>query len=74
MGWVRTEIQSSEEICKQVISVIKVWRGLRDDSVTPYEFFVDYLRDNFDLTLHQCDEVCKKLKAHYGIGKFYFGE
>jgi hypothetical protein len=72
MGWVKEVKQSSDEIFNEITSRIKEWRGIPDDSSTPYEYFTDYLRDNFNITLKQCDEICQRLKEYYGIDRFYY--
>lgn len=71
MGWVKKEVDSTQRIFEEVAAN---WNGRIGDSTTPYEFFVDYIRDNYDVTLKQCDEICKMLKKHFNINKFYYGE
>ena len=74
MGWVKSEIESTEKIFNDVIKKIPIWKGIPNDSSSPCEFFTDYLRDNYELTLQQCDELCESLKSFYKIDKFYAGE
>ena len=74
MGWIKTPNQTSEEIFQAVIKERPHWDGRIGGSSSAYEHFSDYLRDNFDITLRQCDEVCGMLKAHYNIKKFYANE
>ncbi len=71
MGWVKKEVRPTQQIFEEVAAN---WGGRIGDSTTPYEFFTDYIRDNYDVTLKQCDEICKKLKAHFCIEKFYYDE
>ena len=55
----------------KIVKNIPTWRGIPNYSSTPYEFFADYLRDYYEVTLNQCDEICKMLKEYYKISKFY---
>lgn len=71
MGWVKKEVDSTQRIFDEVAANLS---GRIGYSTTPYEFFADYIRDNYDVTLKQCDEICKKLKAHFRIKKFYYNE
>lgn len=71
MGWVKTAKQSSKAIFQEVVKTMPTWNGRKGSSSSAYEYFSDYLRDNFDITIKQCDEVCRMLKEHYGIKKFY---
>ena len=74
MGWVKEVKQSNNEIFNDVIKKIPEWRGIPDDSTTPYEYFSDHLRDYYDVTLKQCDEICLMLKGYYHIEEFYYNE
>lgn len=75
MGWVKESIKTTEEIFNEVVKEYgKVWNGRIGSSSCPYEYFADHLRDNYDLTLWQCDEVCRKIKDYYGIKPFYYTE
>ena len=49
------------------------WSGKIGDSSSPYEYFCDRIRDNYDVTLEQCALLCKMLKKYYCIEKFYYG-
>jgi hypothetical protein len=71
MGWVKKAKTKSFEIFSEVIKTIPTWKGIPDDSSTPYEYFVDYLRDNFELTTDQMDEIALMLRGYYQIEKFY---
>jgi hypothetical protein len=70
MGWVKTPIRTSEDIFKEITSQNPKWKG-RKGSSSPYEYWSDYIKDYYDVTLHQCDEICKMLMDFYKIKKFY---
>lgn len=72
MGWVKEPIRDTKEIFNEIIS--HKWNGCIGDSTTPYEYFADYIRDMYDVTLKQCDELCKMIREHYKIKRFYYGE
>lgn len=74
MGWVKEPKISEKQIFNEIVKNMPTWRGIPNDSSTPYEFFSDYLRDYYEVTLHQCEEICKMLKEYYNISKFYYGE
>ena len=74
MGWIKTATRSSEEIFSEIVKDRPTWDGRIGDSTTPYEYWSDWLRDNYDLTLRQCDEICRALKEYYHIEHFYYGE
>ena len=74
MGWIKTATRSSEEIFSEIVKDRPTWDGRIGDSTTPYEYWTDWLRDNYDLTLRQCDEICRGLKEYYHIEHFYYGE
>ena len=75
MGWTKMPIKATEEIFNEVVKEYgKVWNGRIGDSSCPYEYFSDHLRDYYDLTLWQCDEVCRMIKEHYNIKQFYYTE
>ena len=70
MGWIKEPIRDTKEIFNEIVSKVK-WNGCIGDSTTPYEYFSDYIRDNYDVTLGQCDLLCEMIKQHYRIEKFY---
>ena len=74
MGWVKTPIKKSEQIYSEIISSRPNWNGRIGDSTCPYEYWSDWLRDNYDLTLKQSGEICKWLKDYYNIKEFYYTE
>ena len=74
MGWIKQSIKTSEEIFSEICEKYPIWGGSVGDSTTPYEYWCDYLRDNYNLTLQQCDEICEGLKEFYNIEHFYYGE
>ena len=68
MGWVKTEVIPSSRIFADIISE---FGEKRNGWIGNYEYFSDYIRDNYDVTLAQCDLICKMIKQHYHIQKFY---
>ncbi len=72
MGWIKQPVRTSESIFNEITKDFPVWNGYIGDSSSPYEYWADYLRDMFDLTLGQCNEVCEMIKAHYKIDNFYY--
>jgi len=74
MGWVKTPTRTSEDIFSEIVRERPTWNGRVGDGSSPYEYWSDYLRDNYDLTLSQADEICRGLKTYYGIEHFYYGE
>lgn len=73
MGWVSKEVRPTKDIFNDLVKVFgKKWNGRISDSTTPYEYFSDYIRDYYDVTLKQCDLLCKMLKEHYQIERFYY--
>lgn len=72
MGWIKEPIRETKEIFNDIVSKIIHWDGYIGDSSCPYEYFSDYIRDYYDVTLKQCDELCQMIKKHYGIEKFYY--
>lgn len=74
MGWVKQPVRTSEDIFSEIVREQPTWNGRIGDSTTPYEYWSDYLRDNYDLTLRQSSEICSALKEYYHIEHFYYGE
>lgn len=74
MAWVKTPVRTSEEIFSEIVAKYPTWDGRMGDSASPYEYWIDSLRDNYDLTMRQADEICRALKEYYGIKHFYYGE
>jgi len=74
MGWIKVPTKSSEEIFSEIVKDRPNWNGRIGDSTTPYEYWSDWLRDNYDLTIKQADEICRNLKEYYHIEHFYYGE
>ena len=68
MGWIKEPIKTTEEIFNEVVKEYgKVWNGRINGCGSPYEYFVDHLRDYYDLTLEQSYEVCyEKSNQHNG--------
>jgi hypothetical protein len=75
MGWVKTEVEKTSKIFSKIIATFgEKWNGCIGDSTTPYEYFSDYIRDYYDVTLKQCDLLCEMIKQHYKIERFYYNE
>ena len=78
-GWIKDETESSDYIFNDIIATFKdkddiKLHALRSGCSSIYEFLSDYIRDNYDVTLKQCDKICKMVKEHFNIVKFYYGE
>ena len=74
MGWIKVPEMTSKQIFDSVVASIGDWRGVPKGNTSAYEFFADYLRDYYPITLTQCGEVCKMLRDYYNIEHFYYGE
>ena len=75
MGWVKTEVEKTSKIFSKIIATFgEKWNGRIGSSTTPYEYFSDYIRDNYDVTLKQCTLLCEMIKQHYRIKRFYYDE
>jgi hypothetical protein len=75
MGWVKEQTSKTSKLFAEIIKVFgEKWNGRIGDSSSPYEYFSDYIRDNYDVTLGQCDLLCEMIKQHYRIEKFYYNE
>ena len=42
------------------------------ENCSPFEFFVDYLRDYYNVSLETCKEICEMIKQFYGKELPYF--
>lgn len=70
--WTKEIKQPTKEIfCDVTCNRIPFWNGIPDDSSTPCEYFTDYLRDNYDITFEQCNDLCEMFKKYYNIEDFY---
>lgn len=74
MGWIKEPIKETKELFCEIIRTLGDWNYCIGDSSCPYEFFSDYIKNNFDVTLKQCDELCRMIKNYYNINEFYFNE
>lgn len=72
MGWVRKPVKDTNAIFDELIK--EGWDGNIGDSCSPYEYWSDRIRDNYDVTLKQCADICKMIRNHYRIRRFYYGE
>lgn len=73
MGWVKKEIMATRDIFNDLVAK-GIWNGNLKGNSSPCEFFGDYIRDYYDVTLSQCSTLCRMLKKYYKIDKFYYGE
>ncbi len=71
MAWVKEEVQSTADIFLSIINKRPSYRGELNGSGSPYEYWSDYIKDYYDVTLEQCDDICKRLKDYYKIKNFY---
>ena len=69
MGWVKETIRTSEEIFNEIIK--EGWSGRVGSSSSAYEYWSDRIKDNYDVTLLQCNEICLMVREYYNIKKFY---
>ena len=77
MGWVSKEVRPTKDIFNDLVKVFgKKWKieYMPHENGSPYEYFGDYIRDYYDVTLKQCDLLCKMIKEHYKIELFYYNE
>lgn len=77
MGWIKKEVMTDEELLEQLKSEFKCKETIerltkRSLSGSVCEYFTDYIRDYYDVTLAQCSRVSKRLADFYGIKKFYY--
>lgn len=77
-GWVSDETMSSEEIFNDIIKnfdgkedIYRIVIRKREDAC-PYGYFSDYIKDHYDVTSPQCDEICEMIKDYYNLGWFYY--
>lgn len=70
MGWVKESKADIQAIFNEIKNSI-VWRGTPKGNGSPYEYFSDYIRDNYDVTLKECSDLCNMLKEHYRIDNFF---
>lgn len=77
MGWVSKQVRPTKDIFDDLIKKFgKKWKieYMPSENGSPYEYFSDYIRDYYEVTLRQCDMLCKMIKEHYGIKRFYYTE
>ena len=70
MGWVKESKADIQAIFNEITTSI-VWRGTPKGNGSPYEYFSDYIRDNYDVTLKECADLCRMLREHYKIDNFF---
>ena len=74
MGWVKEQTNKTSKLFADIIKKFgEKWKieYMPSENGSPYEYFSDYIRDNYDITLGQCDLLCEMIKQHYRIKKFY---
>ena len=71
MGWVKKPVKKSEQIYIEIISEMPTWKGVPSGNGSAYEYLSDYIRDYYDVTMKQCEEICEWLREYYNIKKFY---
>ena len=75
MGWVSKQVRPTKEIFDDIIKDFgENWKNTNlppSGNGSYYEYFSDYIRDYYEVTLRQCDVLCKMIKEHYQIKKFY---
>ena len=59
-----------DEVFNDIIKNI-VWRGTPKGNGSPYEYFSDYIKDYYRMSLRDSDEVCRRLRDYYQIKKFH---
>lgn len=75
MGWVKEEIISSDKLYNELTASftrISIYNGIRKSgSGSVYEYLVDLIKDNYNVTLTQCHDVAVKVAEHFGIEKIF---
>lgn len=77
MGWISKQVRPTKDIFDDLIKKFgKKWKieYMPSENGSPYEYFSDYIRDYYEVTLRQCDMLCKMIKEHYKIELFYYNE
>lgn len=72
MGWIKEPIRDTQSIFNEIIK--EGWSGRIGDSCSPYEYWCDRIKDNYDVTLSQCGELCKMIRDYYNVKRFYYGQ
>ena len=78
--WTSQTEGNIDEIFQEIITHFNkkdILRNLSEyggENGSPYEFFTDYLRDYYNISLKDCDLICKKLKEYYDLPFFYANE
>ena len=77
MGWVSNQVRPTRDIFNDLVKVFgKKWKNsyLPSGNGSPYEYFSDYIKDYYEVTLSQCDTLCRMIKGYYDIKLFYYYE
>ena len=72
MAWVKKPVKDTNAIFDELIK--EGWNGSIGNSCSAYEYWSDKIKDNYDVTLKQCADICKMIRNHYRIRRFYYGE
>lgn len=66
--WVKEMVYSDSELFYKVLSrltINDITSHSQHNQETPFGFLSDYIKDNYPVTLHQCDRVAKQLLEHF---------
>ena len=72
MAWVKKPVKDTNAIFDELIK--EGWSGNIGNSCSAYEYWSDKIKDNYYVTLQQCAQLCKMIRNHYRIRRFYYGE
>lgn len=66
--WVKESVYTDNELfykVKSLLTINDITNRSKRNQETPYGFLVDYIKDNYPVTLHQCDRVAEQLLKHF---------
>lgn len=70
MGWVKKEVVNSDIIIAEIKNKITKEHILNQSARNeekPYGYLCDMIKDNYFVTLKQCDYIAKRVLEHYNI-------
>ncbi len=70
MGYIKQQVMETAEVFNSIVANRPTF-NVNLDGETPYGYFSDFIKDNYDVTLVQSDEICRMLEEHYSIKNFY---
>lgn len=75
-GWVNQTKDNIDDIFQDIISRFSKTDILRKigENDSPYQFFSDYIKDYYNISLQDSDLICNKLKEYYKLPYFYASE